>query len=104
MVEPVFDINEEIDDDDTEEVHLVVDDESSTDSGNYVFHNTVQNNPNAMYDSEDESDHRPSDQEDNLDNQNPQTEPILRKLKVGLDGPSWKSVGGQMVSAMIVAE
>ena len=72
MVEPIFDIDKEVDDD-AEEVHVVADNESNTDSGNYVFHNTVQNNPEAKYDLEDESEHKPSDQEDNLYDQNPQT-------------------------------
>ena len=60
MVEPIFDINEEVDDD-TEEVHVVVDDASSTDSDNHVFHDNLQNNPNAEYDSVDESNQELSD-------------------------------------------
>ena len=87
MAEPIFDINEEVNDD-TEELHVVVDDASSTDSGNHVFNNNLQNNPNAEYDSDDESDQELSDQEDDLDDPTPRTKRMLRKIMSNLDGPS----------------
>ena len=55
-------------------MHVVVDDASSTDSDNHVFHDNLQNNPDAEYDSEDESDHELSDQEDDSDDPTPRVE------------------------------
>ena len=103
MVEPIFAIDNDVDDD-TEQVHVVVDDVSSTESGNNVFYDNLQNNSDAEYDSEDESDQELSDQEDNLNDPTPRTEWMLRKIKSNLDGSEWKSTYGHMVLAMMVTE